>query len=145
MARAPKSAINSNKLFAALSVSASHLQSGRSLFPVAPETGQSQKQDLDPAGLSPVLSPRGCTDRLPLTSVFYPEISFATSNSLYREWLFRQWGGPFPEISQNKEKMVDIQKVSYGMEKMVEKLKGYPYKMGKELDFFLASVLQCIP
>ena len=41
--------------------------------------------------------------------------------------------------------MVGIQKVSYSMEKMVEKLKSYPYKLGKQPDFFLVSVLQCIP
>lgn len=31
------------------------------------------------------------------------------------------------------------------MEKVIENLKSYPYKLGKQSDFFLASVLQCIP
>lgn len=78
-------------------------------------------------------------------NLFYLEISFATSNNLYRDWLFRQRGGPFPEISQNKEKVVDIQKVHYGGEKMVENLKCYPYKLGRQPDFFLVGVLLCVP
>lgn len=41
--------------------------------------------------------------------------------------------------------MVDITGVSYSMEQMVEKLKSYPRKLGKQHDFFRASVLQCTP
>lgn len=119
--------MGSNRLFPALSASTSRL------CPVTLKRGKRGNRTWIPPGSASSFH----SNDLRITSPLQAFSVFATSNCLCRERLFWQRGEPFPEISQNKEKMVDIQKVTCGMEKTVVKLESYPYKLGKQPDFFL--------